>query len=980
MFTGPGPRVFGLPPGVDFPAELVRGLCDRLAGQPPERMARVTVYLNTARLRRRVVQCLQARGAVLMPRLRLVEDLAADPLLTGPGVSVSSLGRRLELAVLIDRLLTADPGLAPRSALFDLADSLAALMDEMQGEGVPPERVAGLDLTDHSAHWARAQRFLGLAAACFADETRRDTQARLRLAVAAQAALWERDPPGDPVILAGSTGSRGTTALLMRAVARLPQGAVVLPGHDYDLPAPVWAAMDDALAHEAHPQYRLGHLLAGLDLPPDRLPRWTAAPAPSAARNRLVSLSLRPAPVTDQWLAEGADLGDLAEATQGLSLVEAPSPRHEAMAIALALRGAVEQGQRACLISPDRMLTRRVAAALDRWGLRPDDSAGQPLQQTAPGRLLRLVAQGLGRALSVDQLLALLKHPMTHSGADRGPHQLLTQALELHLRRRGPAFPGADFLRSWAAAQKAEGAAPWGEAIAAVLQQMAETTAGPLPDLARQHRQLAERLARGSGPEGTFGVLWEREAGEEARAAMLELETEGPQALRLAPQDYAPLVSAMLSRREVRSAVMNDDRVQILGTVEARIQGADLVILGGLNEGSWPASAAADPWLNRRLRRDAGLLLPERQVGLSAHDYQMAVSASQVVLTRARRDAEAETVPSRWVNRLTNLLGGLVDSNGPQALEAMRDRGHALLSQVAALESPIPAEAACRPSPRPPVAARPRKLSITQIETLIANPYDIYARHVLQLMPLNPLRPEADMRLRGEVFHSIAERFLRAAPLPPQPEDAARLFLEISETVLAEDVPWPVARAEWRSRLSRIALPFARDTLRRDAVPVVLEERAALRLDRADFTLTGKPDRIDLQPDGTLHVIDYKTGDPPKDQDMQLHRKQLHLAAVMALGGAFETLGPRVTSRITYQSLKPGLAQRDVEMTEDAIREVADQLEQLLLAYARPETGFTARRAAMADRFAGDYDQLSRLGEWTIADEAVALDLEGEGP
>ena len=975
MFPNPAPRVFGLPPGVDFPARLVDGLLARLHGQPPEALARVTLFLNTARMRRRVQAEFAARGACFLPKLRLITELAADPLLAGPGQPLSALGRRLELAVLIDRLLAADPSLAPRSALFDLADSLAGLMDEMRDEGVGPAALAALDVSGHSAHWARAQRFIALAEGFFAEDARPDAETRQRRAVQTLIARWQMRPPAGPVIIAGSTGSRGTTAMLMRAVARLPQGAVVLPGFDFDLPEGLWAGMEDALVHEAHPQFRLAGLLRALDLTRADVAAWTDAPAPDPARNRLVSLALRPAPVTDQWIADGPGLGDLTAATAGLALVEAPSPRAEAAAVALALREAVEQGVDACLIASDRNLTRRVAAMLDRWGIRPDDSAGQPLQQTAAGRFLRLVAGAMAGPVTVDRLLSLLKHPLAHSGQDRGPHLLLTRELELHLRRRGPAFPDPAFLRTWAAARSEPGAAEWGVAMAAALQEAAALPRAPLPQMVAHHVALAERLARGPLAEGS-GALWSREAGEKAQSVMQALAAEAPEGLVLAAGDYAPLLAAVLAREEARSAVLTDPRVQILGVQEARIQGAGLVILGGLNEGAWPETPAADPWLNRRLRRDAGLLLPERKVGLSAHDFQMAVAGPRVILTRAQRDAEAETVPSRWLNRLANLMSGLPGTGGPEALAQMRGRGARYLRLAEAVDAPLPGmEPARRPSPRPPAAARPRRLSITQVERLISNPYDIYAEEVLRLRALNPLRPEADFRLRGEVVHRVLEDFLRVDPLPQDPTDAADLLLAITGKVLEDEVPWPVARADWLARMRRIALPFAEATLRSDSRPVLLEKKAALHMPGPDFTLTGKPDRIDLLPDGSLHVIDYKTGEPPSQKDMAQHRKQLHLAAVMALGGAFGDLGPRGAGRVTYQAMKPGLKEQGQDLTEEIILELREQLEELVGAYLDRATGFTARRAAVETAWSGDFDHLSRLGEWSLADEAAPQDV-----
>ncbi|HBB82406.1 MAG TPA: hypothetical protein DC031_03815, partial [Sulfitobacter sp.] len=72
---------------------------------------------------------------------------------------------------------------------------------------------------------------------------------------------WQDAPPQHPVILAGSTGSRGTTALLMEAVARLPQGAIILPGFDFEMPTAVWNELDQALLAEDHPQYRFRKLM-----------------------------------------------------------------------------------------------------------------------------------------------------------------------------------------------------------------------------------------------------------------------------------------------------------------------------------------------------------------------------------------------------------------------------------------------------------------------------------------------------------------------------------------------------------------------------------------------------------------------------------------------------------------------------------------------------------------------------------------------
>ena len=960
------PNLFALPPGADFPAELVAGLLQRGKGKPPEALARVTLIVNTQRMRRRVGEVFQASGARLLPRILLVTETAplADLALPAP---ISPLRRRLELSVLLDRLLATGTTHFPRTALYDLADSLATLMEEMQGEGVSPARIAALDVANHSAHWARTQAFLGIVTEALSDESP-DAEAILRRAVTRLAETWATTSPAHPVILAGSTASRGTTALMAEAIARLPNGAVVLPGFDFDLPAPVWDSMDDALTAEDHPQYRFRRVMDLFGCDHRAIRRWTETPPPDPDRNRLISLSLRPAPITDQWLSEGPKLPDLPAATQGLTLIEAPGERSEALAIALVLREAAETGTRAALISPDRNLARRVTAALDRWGIRPDDSAGRPLALSAPGRMLRQVAALFGQKLTGDALLALLKHPLAFSGPGRGPHLILTREFELHLRRHGPAFPTAESVQTWAATQTHERAADWARIVAATLCGHEAVSRLSLEEFVAMHLVLTEALARGFAEAGT-GELWEKAAGEEALKAVTELQAEAGAGGEMTPGDYTGVFLGVLNRHEVRETESVHPGIMIWGTLESRVQGADLVVLGGLNDGIWPAQPTPDPWLNRAMRKEAGLLLPERRIGLSAHDYQQAVAARRVVLSRARRGAEAETVPSRWLNRLMNLMEGLPERDGPEALKAMRARGTDWLDLAEAFDQAPETPRERRPSPRPPVASRPKKLSVTEIKTLVRDPYAIYARHVLKLRPLDPLRPEADPRLRGIVLHEILEIFLRSGG------GDRDTLLAITDTVLAKRVAWPLARTIWRSRIAKAADAFLGFSASTGGAPVLLEEKGAVTLPGLDFTLTGKPDRIDRLPDGRLYLIDYKTGTPPTPAQQKHFDKQLFLTAAMAEGGGFPGLGPQEVARLSYVGLKAVLDIQSTELDPGDVTEVWSEFGRLMASYSRPGQGYTARRALESVRDVSDYDHLSRFGEWDMTEDPSPEDL-----
>jgi RecB family exonuclease len=452
-------------------------------------------------------------------------------------------------------------------------------------------------------------------------------------------------------------------------------------------------------------------------------------------------------------------------------------------------------------------------------------------------------------------------------------------------------------------------------------------------------------------------------------ALMAEADAGGP----LTPFDYDALLANLFAGREVREAVTAHPDIMIWGTLEARVQGADLVILAGLNEGTWPKAPDPDPWLNRTMRAQVGLLLPDRQIGLSAHDFQQAICAPRVVLSRAIRTAEAQTVPSRWLNRLVNLLSGLPGQGGPQALAEMQARGKVWVHQAAAFEADMRAiphdPPAPRPAPAPPV--RPTRLSVTQIETLIRDPYAIYARHVLGLSKLNPLLTMPDALLRGTVLHDVLERATDPAE--------GRSLLDVAQAVLQQAVPWQAVRALWFARLARVAPELERYLAAQPGDIAVREQKFAWHVPAPPFTLTAKPDRIDLWPDGRVHVIDYKTGAPPTDKEQKQFAKQLLLQAVMAQEGAFTPLGPCEVARISYLGLGGGaLKLAETEMSATLLDSTKEGFIKLITTYLDQRQGFAARRAPRDTRYAGDFDHLARFGEWTMQDDPVTFAVGGQ--
>ncbi len=972
-------KIFGLPPGADFPKALVDGVCAHFKDIPPHRMAQAHIILNTERMLRRVKKLFSEKPNIFHPKLHLLTNLAAFSDIQDFQKPVSPLVARFELIELIDHLITAEPNLAARASLFSLSDSLASLIDEMQGEGVLPESITQLDVTDHSGHWERAKNFFSIAHEYLkVRELTPDKERLQRLTVERICDRWQYKPLSQIVILAGSTGSRGTTLKLMKSVLQLPKGVLLLPGFDFDLPASAWRQFENPLTSEDHPQARFAKILLDTKTNPNSVQLWNAQTAPCPERNALVSLALRPAPVTDTWLAEGPALVSLEKATKSVTLLEATSPRHEALAISIRLREAVQEGKTAALISPDRQLTRQVTSALERWEIIPDDSAGIPLNLTAPGRFLRHICALMVKELTTPQLLGILKHPLTHSSSGRNVHLLLTRELELFLRKKRLPFPLEKTLKTWSKDQKKPEAAAWVKWLVKNFLNKPVLTSESFRSLFDKHSRLATEIAAGydPDPEKPTGLLWVEKAGKEAAKVFETIAAAADHGGIIAARDYADIVGSILSDSEERDPVKAHPQILIWGTLEARVQGADLVILGGLNEGSWPKSPNPDPWLNRSMRQSAGLLLPERQIGLSAHDFQQAIAVGTVWLTRAKRDDDAETVPSRWLNRIINLLAGLDHNKGPERLLEMQRRGERYLKIVQNMEETSTSEAAKRPSPRPPVSVRPTRLSVTEIKTLIRDPYAIYAKHILGLCRLENLETVPDPRLRGEITHNAFEKFVRIwGDIAPQ--DRRDKLIEIFLDELFQNAPWAVTRLFWRSRVEALVDWFLQmEELRQGHFAEgFFEETGKIFLAEQNLTLVSRADRIHRHKDGTIGLYDYKAGAVPTKKQQQTFDKQLYLMAAIAENGGFEKLGSASVSKAAFIGLGSSQKEENAPFDEEPLSEAWGKFKSLISTYRNPDQGYTPRRALFSTSDISDYDQLSRYGEWEIADSAVAEDL-----
>ncbi len=928
----------------------------------------------------------QAAPGLLLPRMVAIGDLALDealgPLLDPVSAEqivrpvIGTLDRILLLAKLVGKYRPNGQSVSPAEALR-LARKLADMIDELEIEQVDFARFAEVGIeTDLAGHWQSSYgQLLEILPAYRAELSLRNllgpAERRNLLLGRLEQRLGEA-PPEVPIIAAGITTSARAIARLLRRVARLPQGIVILPGLDLDMDEGQWTALSHPTDEEGerkpkrnievHPQFHLKHLLdqMGVDRTEvDVIPTITITRAHHA--------------ITDIFCLPEQSAGwrDLPAARKKLphaKLVEATDSAEEAKAIAVHVRGALEKaGQRIAVITPDRELAVRIASQLRRWDIDVDDSAGTPLLQTPHGTLVLALVDAVANRFSAASVLAIAKHPLVRAGEARLAWLESARALDMELR--GP--PEGVGLHAIAARlltkrNKSESTLAWWAEFSSILEPLDKTFGSALATVLEAIQSVASELTDGAIWRGTngreLGRIWEE-------ITSCDIDAIGP----ADPAAIDAILTELFSGAVVRPPYGGHPRVAIYGLLEARLQQADIVICAGLNETTWPQIASPDPWLAPAIRRHLGLATLDRNIGLSAHDLATALGAKDVLITRAKRDRSGPTVASRFLLRIKALMAAQFLPNGEAlALARQLDKPWAII--------PF----ATRPRPTPNAEQRRVSLSITDFDQLKSDPYSFYAKRILGLRVLEPVDAEPSSAWRGTLVHDILEKWFK--------EDgcAAAKLIERADALLRDKSIDPILRALWQPRIAAGLLWIAEETRRLldddGRVLVVAEESGTIEL--LGVPVKGRADRIDRLADGSLVIIDYKTGVPPKPKQVNAgFALQLGLVGYMAeqsvikgasgKAGRFEywSLAKNKDRGFGYVAVPTSVKPSDnKQKPEEFVGFAIGQAEEALRAWILGSEGFTAK---LHPEFAnyGDYDQLMRLQEWNGRQPIVKDDL-----
>jgi ATP-dependent helicase/nuclease subunit B len=993
------PAVYTIPAHRAFADALAKGLIAQHGSRDGGlALARGVILLPNNRAVRALRDAFvrESGSGLLLPRLVPIGDIDLDETLgnalapMGEDAGIAPAIASSERLMILTRLVMAERGkLGEPVDLgegYRLAVALAQTLDQLIVEKKRPHDLAEARDEDLSAHWDKAFQLFSLLFDQWPKELDRrgciDAAERRNRLLGAIAQRWTASPPDRFVIAAGIVTTAPAVAGLLRTVAHMPQGMVVLPDLDQNLDEAQWreiGPVDGRLPEpgepepqEAHAQYALKQLLhrMGVNRAEVALWRWGSEHDARAARGKAISNAMLPALLTGTW----PDIEAKERSLAGVSAIETADPAEEAQAIAIALREAVETpGRTAALVTPDRQLATRVSAHLARWGIEADDSAGRPLAQLPPGTLLLALAQAAAEAFAPVALLAVLKHPLVKAGDER--LGWLEQVRRLDLLLRGPRPPAGlagIATRVNSVGRRGEPLRDWWPDVAGMLGALEAAFAGerPLPDLLAALRETASAL--------TGERIWSGHQGHAAAAFFADLEAAAPHGPPTAnPRGLAAMLAQALAGVAVRPPQGGHPRISILGLLEARLQQADLMILAGLNEGVWPGLPQPDPWLAPRIRRALGLPGLERRIGLSAHDFANGLGAPQVILSRARRDTGAPTVASRFWLRLRAMTG-----------ERWAEDGR-LIDLARQIDKPeISSPRYLQPAPNPCPDLRPRRIAVTDIDRLRADPYAFYAAKILALPSLDPVDADPGPAWRGTAAHAVLQRWIEEEPRDPERLKA------LARDMLAEAEAHPLMRTLWQPRLLK-ALEWVAEQVAEQgrAGRNILFGETRGEILRGGITLHGKPDRIDRLADGSVAIVDYKSGSTATAKQVKAgYSLQLGLLGLIANEGGFATQGVAkgtVVGAFEYWKLSKGQnrsfgsikspvdpeGKRGKVATGDFVGLVADYFDDAAVRWLTGREPFTARPHSDAPVFT-DYDQLMRLDEW-IARGGAGRDGDG---
>ncbi len=791
---------------------------------------------------------------------------------------------------------------------YSLAVDLAHLMDTVEMEELSFDNLKNIVPDKYSKHWQETLEFLKIITENYPlilkeQNLLNPVDYKVKL-IKQQINLWKSFPPKGRIFAAGSTGSLVPISYMLKYIASIDNGYLILPGLDKNISDSDFDFLtsDYPNSNQNHPQYGLLKLIKGLNLKINEVPNLPLYKKDydvvDVDREKLSSCIMISSDMNSNW----QNLSFKENVLENVTEIELQNEADEVFAISSLLRKSIEENKKALLITPDRKIAKSVASKLKSWNIIVDDSAGIPASDTITGNYIILILKMIYDNFSPYSLLAVLKHKYTHLGYNKNELNNIINSLENNVLCGKFGIDNLDRMLSYEQCPiDVEILLNKIKALCSeYISLMSDIDKYSIYDLFIKHLKLVENFV--SGPNIDFNeILWSSdihiELSKELKsfiAALKEIKNKEYSISidEMTASAYFIFISNYLLSLNLRITNGIHPNIAIMNSIEARLIDADLYIMAGLNEDTFPAVISDDPWMNRPMKAEFKLPLPERKIGLSSHDFVEFFCKKNVVMTHSQKVKGVNTITSRWLTKLSAIV------------EIAKIKWDNSLSQevlywIKNFETKVIGNRCKQPSPCPPIEARPKELSATWIEKWYRDPYIIFANKILGLEKIKDINPTIGGAEFGDIIHNAVQKF-KECNFSTE-EELLNLMVKESLSIMSIN-----QNDFWLQRFKSIAKSFIQfeKKYKNDVKLSILENEGKYKISD-NFTIKAKADRIDVLNNNTCAVYDYKTGTIPyKKSVLTGYSPQLLIEALIIENGGYVSIGSKKVSKIAYLALK----------------------------------------------------------------------------
>lgn len=779
----------------------------------------------------------KAGGAVLLPRLiALGEAPDEEPDFEIQDKDTVSNTERL---VVLSKLLLADPSIKNFGAAISVAHDLLRMQDYLENESVNAADINWTDFVDekYAVHFREKAKFLSLVSGALPQIFKGKITSTQKRNTGIRSWIGNLNNY-NRVIVCGSTASVRPSADLMRHIAGLSNGYIILPGKisgntsDFEL--------------DTNPYVSQYSFLKSVD----------------ADILDIKEIDTGSSDI-DFYNSAFGNTGQKFDKKCRAKLIECARESEEAAVAAEIAVRAMKNNKTVLIITPDSAGNQRIAQAFEARGITADFSGGRSGGQMPAARAILNFLDEVIEDKSDDFEKVLQKNNFNLFDA-------FSEIIDTTEYDFSPVFE----------IDSDESAAVWGCVL-----------------------QLSDALFENG--------------------------------INLDVADIRAAIADSLSGVSVRGKMKPDAKIAVLGTIESRMQSADIIILTGLNEGMFPARGYKNAWLPKHITEKIGLPSEDRKVSLMALDFMNLSCGQQVYWLRSKTAGSSQTSPSRFISRASVASNG-IDSNDDilVAVRSFDDVPHHSLDYIA---------------PRPP--ADVSDVYVTALELLIHNPYAFYCRHFLKLYPMRDFWEQPDARDFGNLVHDVIEE------LSESDLKTVDKIIEILDKKAREILPAGSAIfAFWHKRF--IDMAPAIEQMFISSPSGLAEVIGSVKI--AGRVVKAKADRIW---DG--YVLDIKTGAAPsKNKLLQATMPQLPLEAYIMQCGGFPSgsgASAPVIQFLQLQNKNVKLIEYDSGTVQEMIDESLDKFSQLFGRYSKDAEEYEYREQTEIKYHI--YDDLARVDD-----------------